>query len=35
MARLWRDGAVLRVVRAEPVASAAAKVLPLHLPGRR
>ncbi|HVS02840.1 MAG TPA: hypothetical protein VMT16_08730, partial [Thermoanaerobaculia bacterium] len=31
MARLWRDGAALRVVRSEPMVSAAAKVLPLHL----
>jgi hypothetical protein len=30
MARLWREGAGLAVVRGEPLASAACKVLPLH-----
>ena len=31
MAEVWRDGETLRVVRREPYATAAGKILPLHV----
>ena len=35
MARYWRDAQTLRVVRREPYATTAAKILPLHVLGER